>query len=59
LLLGPALAERQNEISQILLSMASDDKGISVLESMSNKAWEHVEQEDVEFMIDLMNTLVE
>ena len=59
LLLGPALAERQDEISQILLSMTNDDKGKGVLDSMGIKAWQHLEQEDVEFMIDLMSTLVE
>lgn len=59
LLLGPALAERQDEISQMLLSMSSNDKGKGVLDSMGIKAWEHLEQEDVEFMIDLMSTLVE
>ena len=59
LLLGPAFAERQDDISQILLSMTNDEKGRGVLESMGIKAWEHLEQEDVEFMIDLMSTLVE
>jgi len=59
LLLGPALAGRQDEINQLLLSMTDNDKGKGVLESMGISAWQHLEQEDVEFMIDLMSTLLE
>ena len=59
LLLGPALADRKEEISQIILSMSDDEKGKGVLESLGIKGWDHLEQEDVEFMIDLMSTLVE
>jgi len=59
LLLGPALADRKEEIAQIILSMNDDEKGKGVLDSLGIKGWEHLEQEDVEFMIDLMSTLVE
>lgn len=58
LLLGPRLLERKDEINMIIKSMAEDGKGKGVLESMGLQGWQHLEQEDVEFMIDLMSTLV-
>ncbi len=57
LLLEPALQHRQVEIQQALLDMATTPAGQSLLESLSFTAWEKVEPEDTEFMIDLMDTL--
>ena len=67
LLVGPKLAGRKDEISQLLLEMSDNGngngngngKGKGVLESLDIEGWEKLEQEDVEFMIDLMSTLVE
>jgi phosphonate transport system substrate-binding protein len=59
LLVGPKLAERKDEISQLLVAMTDDANGKGVLESLDIAGWEKLEQEDVEFMIDLMSTLVE
>jgi phosphonate transport system substrate-binding protein len=59
LLVGPKLAERKDEISQLLVAMNDDAKSKGVLESLDIAGWEKLEQEDVEFMIDLMSTLVE
>ncbi len=59
LLVGPALAARKEDLLQALLAMDKDEKGQGVLESLGIKSWEALEQEDVEFMIDLMSTLVE
>lgn len=58
LLVGPRLAEHHERIQHALVSMTSDEKGPGVLGSMGFKGWEGVEQEDTEFMIDLMDTLV-
>lgn len=57
LLLGPALQHRQVDIQQALLAMADTVAGQSLLESLSFTAWDKVEPEDAEFMIDLMDTL--
>lgn len=57
LLVGPRLAHRREDIQKAVLSMASDSKGEGVLSSLSMRGWEAVEPEDMEFMIDLMDTL--
>ncbi|MCB1788752.1 MAG: phosphate/phosphite/phosphonate ABC transporter substrate-binding protein [Gammaproteobacteria bacterium] len=58
LLAGPRLAERHADIASALVSMGSDPKGPGVLQSLGFDNWEPVSQEDTEFMIDLMDTLV-
>ena len=58
LMIGPKLASRQAEIQQLLLAMNNDDKGKSVLSSLGFNAWAKVEDEEMEFMIDLMDTLI-
>ena len=57
LMLGPKLAERRNEIQYLLLAMNDDTKGKNVLNSLGFEAWEKVDDEEMEFMIDLMDTL--
>lgn len=57
LMVGPRLAERQNDIQQALTGMLDDAKGKGVLESLGFKGWEPVDEEEMEFMIDLMDTL--
>ena len=59
LLLGPKLAERQQAFLQALLQMAHDPKGSGVLEALGFSDWEVLEQEEMEFLIDLMSALVE
>lgn len=59
LLVGPELFNRKDELLQSLESMSSNEKGQGVLDSLGIQGWELLEQEEVEFMIDLMSTLVE
>ncbi|HED40396.1 MAG TPA: phosphate ABC transporter substrate-binding protein, partial [Chromatiales bacterium] len=59
LLAGPKLASKRDAIQKSLLSMADDEKGKGVLKSLNFQGWSAVEQEDTEFMIDLMDTLME
>lgn len=59
LLVGPKLADRKDEINQLLLDMTDSDNGKGVLESLDIEGWEKLDQEDVEFMIDLMSALVD
>jgi phosphonate transport system substrate-binding protein len=58
LMIGPKLVDRRDEIQQLLLTMSNDEKGKSVLNSLGFNAWAKVEDEEMEFMIDLMNTMV-
>lgn len=57
MLVGPRLAERREGILQALVAMPQDPKSASVLGELGFMAWEPMEQEDTEFMIDLMDTL--
>ncbi len=57
LLVGPALASRQDEIHDALIAMGEDARSRGVLEAMGFEAWVSISEEDVEFMIDLMDTL--
>lgn len=58
LMLGPKLTNKRDEIQNLLLSMNNDEKGISVLSNMGFEMWDKVEDEEMEFMIDLMDTLI-
>jgi phosphonate transport system substrate-binding protein len=57
LMVGPKLADRRDEIKNLLIDMHKSEKGQGVLDSLGFKAWEIVEDEEMEFMIDLMDTL--
>lgn len=57
LMVGPKLTDRRDEIKALLIGMNQNDKGQGVLESLGFKAWEEVDNEEMEFMIDLMDTL--
>jgi phosphonate transport system substrate-binding protein len=58
LMIGPKLANRRSEIQDLLLNMNDDEKGKNVLNSLGFEAWDNVEGEEMEFMIDLMDTLI-
>lgn len=57
LMIGPKLRDRRDELQKILLEMAMDEKGRGVLSALGFKAWQIVDDEAMEFMIDLMDTL--
>ncbi len=57
LLVGPRLQGKREQIRDLLLDMSAAPKGQGVLDSLGFQSWENVDQEDVEFMIDLMDTL--
>lgn len=58
LLIGSKLQEKHDQIQRILLDMNNNDKGRKVLESLGFEQWLVVDDEEMEFMIDLMDTLV-
>ncbi len=58
LLVGPRLAHKKEIIQQSLARMHAEEKGKGVVENLGFDAWKAVEQEETEFMIDLMDTLM-
>lgn len=59
LLVGPRMAEYIPHLQQALLNMPANDKGRGVLESMGIERWEPMDAEQTEFMIDLIDTLID
>ena len=57
LLASPRLQEYHAQIKSLLLAMQDDPKGLGVLKAMGFAGWEDQNQEDTEFMIDLMDAL--
>ncbi len=57
LLASPRMAAQIEPLKTALASMHETTKGASVLESLGFKSWQILEQEDTEFMIDLIDTL--
>lgn len=57
LMVGPKLAGKRAELQSLLVEMGNDAKGKGVLEGLGFDAWTGVEDEEMEFMIDLMDTL--
>ncbi|MGD8909128.1 MAG: phosphate/phosphite/phosphonate ABC transporter substrate-binding protein [Chromatiales bacterium] len=57
LLAGPKMLEQQNTIRERLIGMDQNPKGAGVLFTLGFEAWEPMDGEEMEFMIDLMDTL--
>jgi len=57
LMIGPKLLDKRDEIQKALLEMESCAKGQGVLESLGFSGWEKIEEDEVEFMIDLVDAL--
>lgn len=57
LLLGPQLADRQETLRHLLLGMADGPEGRHALAQLGFSGWESMNDEDTEFMIDLMDAL--
>ncbi|HYE37701.1 phosphate/phosphite/phosphonate ABC transporter substrate-binding protein [Methylocaldum sp.] len=58
LMISPRLADRRDRLLDALLAMSENDKGRSALAALKISRWEKVEDEEMEFMIDLMDTFV-
>lgn len=57
LMVGPRLAVKRQEFQNLLVSMNEDEKGNAVLKSLGFDSWKKIDDEEMEFMIDLMDTL--
>jgi phosphonate transport system substrate-binding protein len=51
------LQSRRDDFQKILVDMDKDEKGSGVLNALGFKSWQRIEDEEMEFMIDLMDTL--
>lgn len=58
-LISPRLAERGADIARVLKSMNDSEAGQRILSDIGVPGWDLVDAEEVEFMIDLMSTLVD
>jgi len=58
LMIGPSIQQYREPLLEALLSMHECDKGRGVLQAMGCERWELVDDEEMEFMIDLMDTLI-
>jgi phosphonate transport system substrate-binding protein len=56
LMIGPGIMEYREPLREALLSMQDDDR--QGLRSLGCGKWERVDEEEMEFMIDLMDTLM-
>jgi len=57
LMIGPKFRHRQADLTAVLVAAQDDPKTQSVTEGLGFAGWDTVAQEDVEFMIDLIDTL--
>ncbi|MEJ2610720.1 MAG: phosphate/phosphite/phosphonate ABC transporter substrate-binding protein [Candidatus Thiodiazotropha sp.] len=57
LLIGPRLASKRKKVCDLLINMPQLSKGAGVLISLGIDGWAAVDDEEMEFMIDLMDTL--
>lgn len=59
LLAGPKIASLAPQLQAALAGMTNDPKEEAILKDLGLDRWEITPQEDVEFMIDLMHTLID
>ena len=57
LIVGSNLTHQRAELQKILLGMAQNEKGRSALKSLGFSSWVSVDDENMAFMIDVMNAL--
>jgi len=58
LMIGPKIQEYRTPLLQALLAMHDCEKGRGILQALACPKWELVDDEEMEFMIDLMDTLL-
>ncbi|MDO8363902.1 MAG: phosphate/phosphite/phosphonate ABC transporter substrate-binding protein [Actinomycetota bacterium] len=56
-LIHPRIGDRFEALQRVLLGMVNDPKGRAALDDVGIQAWDPMDQEEVEFMIDLMVAL--
>lgn len=56
-LVGPKFSDKHQQLLDAMISLNNDDRGLSLLESLELDRWLAMDNEETEFMIDLMDTL--
>lgn len=56
-LISPKFSDKYQSLLDAMVSLHGDDKGLSLLESLEFDKWLPMDNEETEFMIDLMDTL--
>lgn len=59
LLIGPRLVDRRDALIPLLVGMAGDASGKTILADLGISGWKATAREDLEFLIDLIDTLVD
>ncbi len=57
LLAAPGFSEKQKKLQDALLSMKADAAGLDILKNLEIDNWELLDNDEVEFLIDLVDTL--
>ncbi|WP_457668527.1 phosphate/phosphite/phosphonate ABC transporter substrate-binding protein [Thiolapillus sp.] len=57
LLIGPEMASKKDELTSKLAAMDTDSQGQKLLQSLKFEKWVPVDEEEMEFMIDLIEAL--
>jgi len=56
-LAGPGFSEKQSRLQETLLSMKNDVVGLDILKNLEIENWEIMNNDEAEFLIDLIDTL--
>ncbi len=57
LLAAPTFSEKQKKLQDILVSMQNDATGLDILKNLEIQKWELMDNDEAEFLIDLIDTL--
>ncbi|MFV9616810.1 MAG: phosphate/phosphite/phosphonate ABC transporter substrate-binding protein, partial [Gammaproteobacteria bacterium] len=57
LLAGPGFSEKQSDMQKVLLSMQDNTTGLDILKNLEIENWEIMDNDEAEFLIDLVDTL--
>lgn len=57
LLTAPGFSEKQNALQEALLNMQKDETGLDILKNLEIESWEIMDNDEAEFLIDLIDTL--
>lgn len=56
-LTGPGFSEKQSNLKKVLLSMQNNTTGLDILKNLEIDNWEVMDNDEAEFLIDLIDTL--
>ena len=57
LLIAPGFSEKQQALQNVLSSMKDDPAGLDILKNLEIESWELMDNDEAEFLIDMLDTL--